>query len=153
MVSAKTGVVFVHCVLIAAAGVGACEAQSTGVGDITVVITNLRSGDGEVLVSLYDTAEGFPRDRSAIIRSAAVPADASGKVRTVFEDLPHGEYAIAVLHDEDSSKDMTFGAFHLPKEGHCFSNNVKVLFKAPKFKKAKFTLDGDDVTQTLRMRY
>ena len=128
-------------------------AQTPTVGDITVVITKVRSTDGKILISLYDKAEGFPKDRSAIIRAAAVPPDASGQVTTVFEDLPHGDYAIAVLHDEDNSRGMTFGRFHLPKEGYCFSNNVKVRFKAPKFKKTKFTLDGDGVTQTLRMRY
>jgi len=129
------------------------EAQSMSLGDITVVITDLRNADGEILISLYDKAEGFPKDREAIIRTAAIPSDASGQVTTVFDDLPHGEYAIAVLHDEDASLGMTFGTFHLPKEGYCFSNNVKVRFKPPKFKKAMFSLDGDGVTQTLRMRY
>lgn len=129
------------------------EAQSTSLGDITVVITDLRNADGEILISLYDKAEGFPRDREAIIRTAVIPSDASGQVTTVFDDLPHGEYAIAVLHDEDASLGMTFGTFHLPKEGYCFSNNVKVRFKPPKFKKTMFSLDGDGVTQTLRMRY
>jgi len=132
---------------------GEIEAQSVVTGDINVVITNLRSADGEVLISLYNTTEGFPRDRSAIIRGSSIAADASGQVTTVFEGLPHGEYAIAVLHDEDNSLGMTFGAFHLPKEGYCFSNNVKVRIKPPKFEKAKFTLDGENVTQTLRMRY
>ena len=134
-------------------GLGEIGAQSPTLGDITVVITDLRNAEGEILISLYDQAEGFPKDREAIIRSAAVAPDASGQVTIVFEDLPHGDYAIAVLHDEDTSQDMTFGAFHLPKEGYCFSNNVKVRFRPPKFKKTKFTLDGDDVTQTLRMRY
>jgi len=134
-------------------GVGGIGAQSPTLGDITVVITNLRNAEGEILISLYDKAEGFPKDREAIIRSAAVAPDVSGQVTIVFEDLPHGDYAIAVLHDEDTSQDMTFGAFHLPKEGYCFSNNAKVRFRPPKFKKTKFTLDGDDVTQTLRMRY
>ena len=129
------------------------EARSPSLGDITVVITDLRNTDGEILISLYDKAEGFPKDRDAIIRTAAVEPDVSGEVATIFEDLPHGDYAIAVLHDEDGSKGMTFGSFHLPKEGYCFSNNVKVRFKPPKFKKTKFTLDGDGVTQTLRMRY
>lgn len=129
------------------------EAQSMSLGDIIVIITDLRNTDGEILISLYDKAEGFPRDREAIVRAAAVEPDASGQVTTIFEDLPHGDYAIAVLHDEDGSKGMTFGSFHLPKEGYCFSNNVKVRFKPPKFKKTKFTLDGDGVTQTLRMRY
>ena len=129
------------------------EAQSPTLGDITVVITDLRTTDGEILISLYDKAEGFPKDRDAIVRTAAVEPDVSGQVTTIFEDLPYGDYAIAVLHDEDGSKGMTFGTFHLPKEGYCFSNNVKVRFKPPKFKKTKFTLDGDGVTQTLRMKY
>lgn len=141
---------FVVAVLMVVGGIGA---QSPSRGDITVVITNIRNADGEILISLYDKAEGFPKDRSAIIRTAAIPAEPSGQVTTVFGDLPYGDYAIAVLHDEDASQDMTFGAFHLPKEGYCFSNNVKVRFKPPKFKKAKFTLNGDNVTQTLRMRY
>jgi len=140
-------------ILVAFMAINETEGQSAASGDITVVITNLRNGDGEVLISLYDKAEGFPKDRSAVIRAAAVPSDASGQVTTVFKGLPHGDYAIAVLHDEDDSLGMTFGAFHLPKEGYCFSNNVKVRFKAPKFKKAKFALDGDNVMQTLRMRY
>lgn len=141
---------FILVVLMVAGGIGA---QSPSRGDITVVITNIRSADGEILISLYDKAEGFPKDRNAIIRNAAIPAELSGQVTTVFDDLLYGDYAIAVLHDEDLSQDMTFGAFHLPKEGYCFSNNVKVRFKPPKFKKTKFTLDGDNVTQTLRMRY
>ena len=129
------------------------EAQSSSLGNITVVITDLRNTDGEILISLYDKAEGFPKDRDAIIRTAVVEPEVSGQVTTIFEDLPYSDYAIAVLHDEDGSKGMTFGSFHLPKEGYCFSNNVKVRFKPPKFKKTKFTLDGDGVTQTLRMRY
>jgi uncharacterized protein (DUF2141 family) len=123
--------------LLALTMTGESEAPSPNLGDITVVITNLRNGDGEVLIS----------------RADAVTADNSGQVTTVFEDLPHGDYAIACLHDEDRSQGMTFGKLHLPKEGYCFSNNVKVRFRPPKFKKAKFTLEGDNVTQTLRMRY
>ena len=140
-------------IVIGLPATGEIGAQSPTLGDISVVITNLRNTDGDVLISLYDKAEGFPKDRDAIIRAAAIPPDASGQVTTVFEDLPHGDYAIAVLHDEDGSQGMTFGRFHLPKEGYCFSNNVKVRFKPPKFKKTKFTLNGDDVNQTLRMRY
>ena len=144
---------FTLIIIVLLTGAGEIGSQSPTLGDITVVITNLRSTDGDVLISLYDKAEGFPKDRDAIVRAAAVPPDDSGQVTTVFEDLPHGDYAIAVLHDEDGSRGMTFGRFHLPKEGYCFSNNVKVRFKPPKFKKTKFTHDGDAVTQTLRMRY
>ena len=67
------------------------EAQSPTLGDITVVITDLRTTDGEILISLYDKAEGFPKDRDAIVRTAAVEPDVSGQVTTIFEDLPHGD--------------------------------------------------------------
>ncbi len=139
--------------LLALTMTGEGETPSADLGDITVIITDLRSSEGEVLISLYNKAEGFPRDRSTIIRSSAVKPDDSGQVTTVFEDLPHGEYAIACLHDEDQSQGMTFGKLHLPKEGYCFSNNVKVRFRAPRFNKTKFALEGDNVTQTLKMRY
>lgn len=132
---------------------GGAGAQTPPLGDINVVITDLRNAEGEVLISLYDKAEGFPRDRSTIIRAVAVEPDGSGQVTTVFEDLPHGDYAVACLHDEDGNEGMSFGKLHLPKEGYCFSNNLKVRFRAPKFKKAKFTLDADSVTQTIQMRY
>ena len=102
--------------LLALAVAGEPETRPPALGNINVVITNLRNTNGEVLISLYNKAEGFPRDHSAIVRSAAVVPDESGQVRTVFEDLPHGDYAVAVLHDEDRSLGMTFGRFHLPKE-------------------------------------
>jgi uncharacterized protein (DUF2141 family) len=140
-------------VFLALVAAGEPETRPPALGDITIIVTNLRNTDGEVLISLYDKAEGFPRDRSAIVRSVAIVPDGSDQVATVFEDLPYGDYAVAVLHDEDRSLGMTFGRFRMPKEGYCFSNNVKVRFKAPSFKKAKFTLDSARVTQTLRMRY
>jgi uncharacterized protein (DUF2141 family) len=126
---------------------------SSPTGNITVTITGIRNAKGQVLISLYDKAEGFPKDRDAVVQGKAVSPDTTAQVTVVFEDLPFGDYAVAVLHDEDSSSGMTFGKFRIPKEGYCFSNNVKVRFKSPKFKKASFVLDKDNVTQILRMRY
>ena len=128
-------------------------AQTSPTGNITVTVTGIRSVDGQILISLYDKAEGFPKDRDAVVQGKAVSPDTTTQVTVVFKDLPFGDYAVAVLHDEDSSSGMTFGKFRIPKEGYCFSNNVKVRFKAPKFEKAKFALDRENVTQILRARY
>ena len=67
--------------------------------------------------------------------------------------MDYGDYAIAILHDENASGDMDYRGIGLPKEGYCFSNNAKPRFRAPKFKKTKFVLDADNVTQTIRMNY
>lgn len=129
------------------------HANVSDIGNITVEILALRNLEGQVLISLYNNAEGFPRDRDAVIESKAVTPIASADFEVVFENFRHGDYAIAVLHDENMSADMDFGFLHLPKEGYCFSNNVKPRLRAPPFKKAKFALNADNVTQRLRMVY
>jgi uncharacterized protein (DUF2141 family) len=139
--------------LISLTLVQSTTAQTPPSGNITVTVTGIRSADGQVLISLYDKAEGFPKDYEAVVQGKAVSPDTTTQVTVVFENLPFGDYAVAVLHDEDSSSGMTFGKFRIPKEGYCFSNNVKVRFKSPKFKKAKFALNQENVTQILRMRY
>lgn len=146
-------IAFATAIIIVLTTTWAPGSQPAAKGTITVTITELRNTDGHVLISLYNKAEGFPKDHDAVIQSAAVVPEDSGQVTVAFENLPYGDYAIAVLHDEDFNGDMTFGAFHLPKEGYCFSNNVKVRLKAPKFEKARFLLDKENVTQTLRVRY
>jgi len=129
------------------------HANPCSTGDITVEILALRNVEGQVLISLYNTAEGFPRDRDAVIESKIVTPIDSTEFEVVFEDFPHGDYAIAVLHDENMNADMDFGFLHLPVEGYCFSNNAKPRLGAPSFKRAKFVLDADNVTQSLRMVY
>jgi uncharacterized protein (DUF2141 family) len=128
-------------------------AEPSSEGDITVEILALRNTAGQVLISLYNKAEGFPRDRDAVIESKIVTPIADTEFEVVFENYPHGDYAIAVLHDENMNTDMDFGFLHLPKEGYCFSNNVKPRLSAPSFKRAKFALSSAGVTQSLRMVY
>ena len=128
-------------------------ASATVTGNVIVEITELRSSEGQVLVSIYNDAKGYPRNRDAVLQTKIVDPIESTDVRVVFENLPHGEYALAIMHDENKSGDMDYAAFGLPAEGYCFSNNLRPRLRAPKFKKAKFVLDNDNVTQRLRMRY
>jgi len=128
-------------------------ARATSTGSVVVEISELRSSEGQVLVSIYNDAKGYPRNRDAVLQTKIVKPIESTDVKAVFENLPHGEYALAIMHDENASGDMDYAAFGLPAEGYCFSNNLRPRLRAPKFKKAKFALDQDVVTQTIRMLY
>ena len=128
-------------------------ARAMSTGSVVVEITELRSSKGQVLVSIYNDAKGYPRNRDAVLQTKIVEPIESTDVQVVFENLPHGEYALAIMHDENASGDMDYAAFGLPAEGYCFSNNLRPRLRAPKFKKAKFALDRDVVTQTIRMLY
>ena len=69
---ATTRLTIVTTLLIAMASVSAPGLQTSTRGTITVTITSLRSNEGEILISLYNKAEGFPRDRNAVIQAEAL---------------------------------------------------------------------------------
>ncbi len=92
-------------------------------------------------IALFDRAEGFPEDHSG---ATPFTLDLSVAQEIVLKDLAPGEYAIAVYHDENSDFEMNTNALGIPKEGFGFSNNPRILFGAPKYKKVKFRLKENE---------
>ena len=119
-------------------------------GEVSVDVSNLRSHKGMVRVCLTADPDNFPAcidDADAITRS--IPASAAG---TRFEGLPRGDYAVAVIHDENNNKKLdTFAG--IPREGFGFSRNPPITFGPPRFAAARFTLGSDADRQQIRMRY
>ncbi len=120
------------------------------VGSLQVDIAQLRSAKGMLRLCLTADPDNFPKcvdDRNAMTRS--VPA---GQTSVRFGALPRGDYAVAVIHDENGNKKLdTFAG--IPKEGFGFSRNPTIRFGPPRFAAARFTLDGDAEEQQVRMRY
>ncbi len=108
--------------------------------DLTVAVQEVRGGEGQVKLMLFEREESFRKEDKAR-QVLALPA-AAGSVSGVFRDLPPGRYAAIAYHDENGNGklDLRFGMF--PKEGYGLSNNPK-LSGPPKFKDAAF-----EVTQT-----
>jgi len=71
----------------------------------------------------------------------------------VFENLPYGNYAVSVLHDENSNGKMEKNFFGIPKEGFAFSNNYAPKIKAPSFTDAMISLKKSRMTADLTMLY
>lgn len=119
---------------------------------ILVKVVNLRSDIGTVSVALYNSGKGFPEDSTAVFRgSHGRPAGREASV--VFDGVPYGYYAIAVLHDENMNRRMDKGLFGIPEEGYGFSNDVMGFMGPPGFDKASFHCDRDSVFVTIRIRY
>lgn len=120
-------------------------------GEVSLTVTGLRSTKGQVLVCLTREADAFPDcSESAGARTAIVPA---ANPQATFADLPRGRYAIAVLHDENGNgrADKTLGL--IPREGFGFSRDAPVRLGPPTFAQAAFEVGGEDITQSIRMRY
>ncbi|RDE06156.1 DUF2141 domain-containing protein [Sphingomonas aracearum] len=110
----------------------------------------MRSARGLLRVCLTSDPDNFPKcvdDADAVTRS--VPA---GHRALDFAGLPHGDYAVAVIHDENGNAKLdTFAG--VPKEGFGFSRNPRILFGPPRFTAARFTLGSDADVQQVKMRY
>ena len=113
---------------------GSASKLSAQKNKLHIVITGFRNDRGKLLLSIFNADKGFPTSEK----------DAYGKHQQVVKngkavvdlELPEGEYAIAVLHDENGNLKMDTRAFGLPKEGYGFSQNVMGTFGPPSFKKA-----------------
>jgi uncharacterized protein (DUF2141 family) len=116
-------------------GLGAAQA-----GEVRVTLTHVQHRPGQVLAALQ-TEQQFrngPGDYNL-----AAPAQA-GDVTLDFADVAPGEYALAVLHDEDGDMRMKRDADGHPLEGWALSNG-DVLRGPPSFAIAKFTVGASGV--------
>lgn len=104
---------------------------------LSLSITDLRNNKGHVLISVYKDGVGYPEEVDKAVRRAKLTI--TNKIATVsFEGLTSGNYAIAILHDENDDGKMNTNFLGLPKEGYGFSNNVMGSFGPPAFSKASF---------------
>lgn len=110
---------------------------------LTVEVEKLRNSQGEVQFSLYNKDETIPDEKYTkyFKMKKGKIIDASSKA--VFNNLPKGNYAINILHDENQDGKIDKG-FFLPKEGIGFSNYTSVgPTNRPNFKKASFQIESD----------
>lgn len=129
---------------------GALLLASSPTASLEIDVQNLRSAKGVLQVCLTARAESFPdckNDSRAISRS--VPAS---QTRIHFDSLPPGNYAAAVIHDENGNKklDTMMG---IPREGFGFSRNPPIRFGPPRFDAARFVVGDASPPQQVKMRY
>ncbi|MCP4596279.1 DUF2141 domain-containing protein [Neptuniibacter sp.] len=109
---------------------------------VTAVIKGLRNSRGQIIAQLFDQPDAFNNERydqgiQTIIKSAE---NFTGELH--FSQLPPGEYALVMFHDENSNHqfDQTGTAI----EGYSFSNNVGKMAPA-NFSQAAFRVAEDKI--------
>jgi len=74
-------------------------------------------------------------------------------VKWEVKNIPFGEYAIKVFHDEDSDDKIDTNFIGIPTESYGFSNNVKGFFGLPGFEKAKFHFNKQDMQIEIKLNF
>ena len=120
---------------------------------IKINVTNLRSNNGNVLVSLFKDGVGYPDDATKAFRKTKLSIT-DKKASILFSNLPSGVYTVSILHDENDDQKMNKNGLGIPKEGFGFSNNVMGAFGPPSLSKTSFKHTATSLTQKdIRVRY
>lgn len=118
---------------------------------LEVGVQGLRSAKGLIRLCLTTDPARYPDctgDPAA--RTLTVPARRAALIG--FANLPSGDYAIALIHDENGNGRLDTLA-GIPREGVGFSRNPPLMFGAPRFAAAKFALATGDSVQQVRVKY
>jgi len=111
-------------------------------GNIIVAMTGFRNDKNLSQIALYNSAETFLQEPYTY---------ATGNIKnklssTIFANVPWGDYAIAIYHDENANGKMDRNFFGIPEEGYGFSNNAKGFFGPPGYDQAKFEFNKNTIT-------
>ena len=123
------------------------KVSSNHLGTLTIEIKKFRNNSGKVMVTLFNNADAFPKASNKAIRSAAASI-VDQKAEISFENIPPGEYAVSVFHDENGNQKMDSNFLGIPKEGVGASNDARGHFGPPKYQDAKFNFTGN---QTIKI--
>jgi len=107
--------------------------------ELKVVIANLESNKGVVIVNLLD------KDEKTVEAKTVKISDNTCTI--IFKDLPNGQYGISHIHDENGNGELDTNFIGMPKEGFGFSNDPKGKMGPPDFEEWLFTVSGDTEIQ------
>jgi uncharacterized protein (DUF2141 family) len=123
----------------------------TGQGRIAVTITNIENNKGVCKTCLFTNAAAFAGNGAAF-RCAEVLIQ-NKTAGFVFENVPVGNYAIAVFHDANRNNKMDKNFLGIPSEGYGASKNKLPFASAPSFKDNQFVVvDKETVSLGIRLR-
>ncbi|MEA5502418.1 DUF2141 domain-containing protein [Halotia wernerae UHCC 0503] len=128
------------------------NAKASYNGKLTVEIDGLRNKVGQVCVSIFAGSQGFPNNRDRILqRQCTKINDTSLKVS--FDNLKAGNYAVAVMHDQNNDLNLNRNDLGMPIEGFGFSRNPEVRTNAPKFSDAAILVAGPNTNIQIQLKY
>lgn len=104
---------------------------------LRIHVDGLRNSNGVVGSILFQSPDGWPEDKNKSFRRGPTPIPPHERQATVvWDNLPPGNYGVAVIHDENRNAKLDRNLIGIPREGFGFANNPHVGLSAPPFQAA-----------------
>lgn len=108
---------------------------------LIVKVHNVKEAKGDVCVALYNDSKTFLKLEN-VYKSKKTKALLK-ETTLVFDNIPEGEYAIAIFHDENGNEELDTNFFGIPKEDVAFSYGRLKTFGPPSYKECAFQVSAD----------
>ncbi len=113
--------------------------------NLFIEVIGVPNSEGNINVALYNTSDGFLKSNK-IFKAHSVIAK-EGKTALFMEDIPDGEYAIALYHDVNGNHELDTNFLGIPKETVGFSKAKMKTFGPPKFTECMFKMEKNTQIQ------
>jgi uncharacterized protein (DUF2141 family) len=114
-----------------------------------VSISNLENNKGQVILLLFNNEKEFGIDEKPY-KKYSVSKLIEKKATFIIKNLPQGEYAFLVFHDENKNEVFARNWLGMPKEGIGKSG---LQHKRPNYKNSKFTFLGKTLVFKIDLKY
>lgn len=113
------------------------QAREDGAAQLRLEVSSFRSAKGTLNCRLFTEATSFPDGEGARTVRVVIAGTQS---TCVFDDLPPGTYAVAVVHDENGNGRLDKNFLGIPTEGYGVSNNRTYAASSPKWEESRFAI-------------
>ncbi len=119
----------------ASAGAGQAKANTS---NLVIHITGFETSNGVAKVALVNSQENYNATKP--FKGFNFEIINNEVLKTI--NLPFGEYAIKVYHDENANDELDTRIFGIPIERYGFSNNARGTLGPPEYEDAVFYLNS-----------
>jgi uncharacterized protein (DUF2141 family) len=119
-------------------------------GELRVRVDGLRNDSGNVIFYLYASEQSFLKP-GVMLRKTIVPLSAKTAC-CEFLDLPEGNYAVSIAHDENGNGHFDLDLLGRPAEGFCVPA-AGILTERPDWNRARVHVTTGTVELAGSMQY
>jgi uncharacterized protein (DUF2141 family) len=114
------------------------ESRSHGTGTLSIVVVGLASAEGQVHIAVFASEDSW-------LGAAAYQKvlEAGGPTcEWTIENVPYGDYGVAVFHDANRNGLKDTNLFGVPTEAYGFSNNARRPLGPAEWEQARIVVSG-----------
>ncbi|MDQ1086015.1 MULTISPECIES: DUF2141 domain-containing protein [unclassified Siphonobacter] len=115
---------------------------------LAITITNLKNTRAPLKIAVFRKTDEFLKKP---FKSYTLEPNGGSSPTLFADDLPYGEYAVAIFQDENKDGKLNTNLLGIPKEPYCFSQNYRPKIKSPKFESCKFIYSAKDNRMYLQL--